>query len=167
MHDGRRSLPPTAGNGAAIGAGDHGVSDPGTRACNGPAPVRRGRSRHGRLCRFRLSETACLAARSAACLMHGTRSIAPRSSGRFGPVRPENVALKQVAFARACRSVAVLEIGGFKRATFDVDLRHRAAITLGIILTRRPSRRRCCICARHRARLCASLRPRVRAAFGP
>jgi hypothetical protein len=32
---------------------------------------------------------------------------------------------------------------------------------------RRPSRRRCCICARHRARLSASLRPRMRAASGP
>ena len=32
---------------------------------------------------------------------------------------------------------------------------------------RRPSRPRCWICARHRARLVASLRPRMRAAFGP
>ena len=108
-------MPPTAGAGAAIGAGNHGVSDPGTRACNGPTPVRTGRSRHGRLCRFRLSETIWLAARSAACLMHRTRSIVPRSSGRFGPVHPENVARKQVAFMRACQSVAVLEIGGFER----------------------------------------------------
>ena len=38
---GRRSLPPNAGEDVAISAGDHGVSDPGARACNGPPPVRR------------------------------------------------------------------------------------------------------------------------------
>jgi hypothetical protein len=32
------------------GAGNYGVSDPGARAGNGPAPVRRGRSRHGCRC---------------------------------------------------------------------------------------------------------------------
>jgi hypothetical protein len=38
--------------------------------------------------------------------------LRPRSSGRSGPVRPENVARKQVTFARAYRPVAVLENGG-------------------------------------------------------
>jgi hypothetical protein len=35
------------------------VSDPAARARRGPAPVRRGRSRHGCRCRVRLSATAC------------------------------------------------------------------------------------------------------------
>ena len=39
-----------AGTGAAIRAGNHGVSDPGARAGDGPARVRRGRSRHGCQC---------------------------------------------------------------------------------------------------------------------
>ena len=38
---------PLQGADVAIRAGNHGVSDPGARARNGPAPVRRGRSRHG------------------------------------------------------------------------------------------------------------------------
>ena len=46
-----------AGTGAAIRAGNHGVSDPGARAGNGPARVRRGRSRHGCLCRCRCWES--------------------------------------------------------------------------------------------------------------
>ena len=33
----------------AVRGGNHGVSDPAARARRGPAPVRRGRSRHGRL----------------------------------------------------------------------------------------------------------------------
>lgn len=52
------------------------MSDPGARAANGPAPVRRGRSRHGCLCLFRVWEVASSAARSAACLLHRPRSIA-------------------------------------------------------------------------------------------
>ena len=36
----------------------------------------------------------------------------------------------------------------------------REVNTSGVASTRRPSRQRCCICARHRARRCASLRPR-------
>ena len=36
----------------------HGVSDPGARAANGPAPVRRGRSRHGCQCLCRSSEAS-------------------------------------------------------------------------------------------------------------
>lgn len=50
-----------AGTGTAIRAGNHGVSDPGARAGNGPARVRRGRSRHGCrcLCRCRESGRRC------------------------------------------------------------------------------------------------------------
>ena len=121
--NGRRSLPPTAGVAVAVGAGNHGVSDPGARARNGPAPVRRGRSRHGCLCRFRLSETACSAARSAACLLHRTRSIATqifrtirsRSSGKCCP---------QTGHVRACLPASCCPGNrGSRAAAFDVDLR--------------------------------------------
>ena len=43
---GRRSLPSIARRGPRDQSRKHGVSDPGARAANGPAPVRRGRSRH-------------------------------------------------------------------------------------------------------------------------
>jgi hypothetical protein len=77
----------------AVRGGNHGVSDPAARARRGPAPVRRGRSRHGCLCRCRLSSTACSAARSAACLRDRTcliatqifRTIRSRSSGQCRP----------------------------------------------------------------------------------
>jgi hypothetical protein len=60
-------------------------SDPAARARLGPAPVRRGRSRHGCHRRFTLSSTACSAARSATCFLQRTRSIA-RSDLRDNPV---------------------------------------------------------------------------------
>ena len=44
----------------------HGVSDPGARAANGPARVRRGRSRHGCQCLCRLPERRCSVPRIAA-----------------------------------------------------------------------------------------------------
>ena len=115
-----------AGAGAAIRAGNHGVSDPAARARCGPAPVRRGRSRHGCLCRFRVWEAASSAARSAACLLHRPRSIATqifrtiwsRSSGKCWPQIGRVHARLPGQFRPGNR--------GFKRACiFDVGLRSR------------------------------------------
>src|SRR5688572_5213132 len=84
-----------AGAGATIRAGNHGVSDPGARAANGPAPVRRGRSPHGCLCRFRVWEAARSAPRSAACSLQSTTlDWDPDLPGQSGPVRPETVGRK-------------------------------------------------------------------------
>jgi hypothetical protein len=87
----------------------HGVSDPAARARRGPAPVRRGRSRHGRLCRCRLSSTAGSAARSAAWLPHRTCLIATQIFRTIWSCLSGNVGHKLVAFARAFRPVVVLE----------------------------------------------------------
>jgi len=76
---GRRSLPPAVSVAVAAKAGDHGVSDPAGRSRRGPAPVRRGRSRHGCHCRRSCTGPAWRAAGSAACLLHQTR----RKSARF------------------------------------------------------------------------------------
>jgi hypothetical protein len=66
--------------------------------------------------------------------------------------------------AASCRP----ENGGLARVALDVHCDDREVIVHPPLRQRhRPSRRRCCICARHRARRCASLRPRMRAAFGP
>jgi hypothetical protein len=74
--------------------GNHGASDPGARAGNGPARVRRGRSRHG--CRCRVSVVSVVRAplvgpEAAAkqvhmCARNGTQI----SSGQSGPARAGN-----------------------------------------------------------------------------
>ena len=101
------------------------MSDPAARARCGPAPVRRGRSRHGCLCRFRVSEAASSAARSAACLLHRPRSIATqifrtiwsRSSGKCWP---------QIGRVHArLPGSSVLEIVASSAVHFDVGLRSR------------------------------------------
>lgn len=70
------------------GAGNHGVSDPGARARRGPAPVRRGRSRHGCLCRFKLSPQHVRRREAPrVCRIERARSRL-RSSGKSGPVCP-------------------------------------------------------------------------------
>jgi hypothetical protein len=96
----------------AVRGGNHGVSDPAARARRGPAPVRRGRSRHGCHCRFRLSSTACWQQKARRVFRTERARLRLGSSGGSGPVCPENVSAKQVTFARACRPVAVLENGG-------------------------------------------------------
>ena len=86
------------------------------------------------------------------------------------PVRfvPENVARNQVAFGACVAASCRPENGGLARVAFDVHCDDREVIAHPALRQRhRPSRRRCCICARHRARRSASLRPRIRAAFGP
>ena len=89
-HDGRRSLPPTAGTNAAIRAGNRGVSDPGARGGNGPARVRRGRSRHaaGVLSRssWRLWSVSESPRIRSPCARNGTyisRTVWPCSCRRF------------------------------------------------------------------------------------
>jgi hypothetical protein len=103
---------PLSGVAGAVGGGNHGVSDPAARARRGPAPVRRGRSRHGCHCRFRLSSTACWQQKARRVFRTERARLRLGSSGGSGPVCPENVSAKQVTFARACRPVAVLENGG-------------------------------------------------------
>jgi hypothetical protein len=71
------------------------VSDPATRVRSGPAPVRRGRSRHGCHCRFKLSFDD----EKRRVLPHRTPSIATQNLPD-NPVRfiPENIARNQVTF---------------------------------------------------------------------
>jgi hypothetical protein len=57
-------------------------------------------------------------------------------SGGSGPIRPENVARKQVTFARACRPVAVLENGGSCALHSMSTCGRREAITFGVTSTR-------------------------------
>jgi hypothetical protein len=151
-----------------VRGGKHGVSDPTARAPRGPARVRRGRSRHDCLCRCRLLSTACSAAKSAACF---TASYVLRCDPDLPddpvPVRPENDARKQVTFG-ACLPASSVVKNGDSRSCIRRGL--AAVVTWSHLASRqrrRPSRQRCCICARHRARRSASLRPRMRAAFGP
>ena len=106
----------------AVRGDNHGVSDPAARARRGPARVRRGRSRHDCRCRCRLSSTACWAARSAACFAaSNVRGCDPRSSGRSSPVRPENVARKQVTFG-ACLLASSVATNGDSRSCIRRNL---------------------------------------------
>ena len=70
------------------GDGNHGVSDPAARARSGPAPVPRGRSRHGCLCHRKLSSARAerREAPRVPCIKRARSRL--RSSGRSGPVCP-------------------------------------------------------------------------------
>ena len=82
------------------------MSDPAARARRGPAPVRRGRSHHDHLCRLRLSETACSGGEKRRVLAASNAlDYDPDLPDDPVPVRPENIARKQVAFARAFRQL--------------------------------------------------------------
>jgi hypothetical protein len=61
------------------------VSDPVARACNGPAPVRRGRSRHGRRCQSQSPVHCVVNPMERRPLSLCTRSSWPRIPGRSGP----------------------------------------------------------------------------------
>jgi hypothetical protein len=86
-----------------------------------------------------------------------------RSSGRSGPVRAGNPGHKVALVPRAMTRLIRRPRWSRSLHAFGRASEQRAAPRR----MRRPSRSRCSICARHRARLVASLRPRMRAAFGP
>ena len=165
---GRRSLPPAAGVGIAVVAGNHGVSDPGARARSGPALVPRGRSRHACLCRCSYAGQHVGWAKSAACLLCRARSISARIVRTIRSYFSRRMSLGNQPYPRAVAVLFLADKRRLKRASEWCQLpllAHGTYAESG--WTQRPSRRRCCICARHRPRRCASLRPRVRAAFGP
>ena len=101
----------------AVRGGNHGVNDPATRVRSGPAPVRRGRSRHGCHCRFQLSFDG----EKRRVLPHRTRSIAtqnlPENPARFVP---ENVACNQVTFG-ACVPASCRPGNGGSRASHSMS----------------------------------------------
>ena len=129
-------MPPAACVGVAMGARNHGVSDPAAHARRGPAPVRRvahamaGTVASGcrtQQIRRREAPRVCLSQRARLRL---------RSSGGSGPVRPENVARNRSCFALARQPVAVQEKWCPPRAAFDVDLAAVVrVITLGVTST--------------------------------
>jgi hypothetical protein len=107
----------------AVRGGNHGVSDPAARGRRGPAPVRRGRSRHRCLCRCRLSSTTYSAARSAGCFLHRTRSIATQifrriRSGSSGKCCSQTGHVREY-FPASCSPGK----SWLARVVFDVDLR--------------------------------------------
>jgi hypothetical protein len=111
-----------------------------------------------------VSAMVAMAARSALCWRLNRARSRARFPGRTGPVFPGTVGpqARRLHVRFAAHTFPGSRPGN--RAAYDVDLPSAAVVPCR---TRRPSRRRCCICAWHRARRCASLRPRVRAAFGP
>ena len=101
---------PHAAVNAAIRGGNHGVSDPGARAGNGPARVRRGRSRHGCQCRCRCLRIAPSLFTKCGDLCRRCGAESERtSSGQSGPVRAGNpgprTALVPHAMTRPLRHV--------------------------------------------------------------
>jgi hypothetical protein len=163
-HDGRRSLPPTApGTGAAIRAGNHGVSDPGARAGNGPERVRRVAHAMTVGVPCRSSERPSSVPESPRIGSTCARGTGRRSSGQSGLVRAGNPGHKVALVPRAMTRLIRRPRCSRSFHAFGHASEQRAAPRR----MRRPSRPRCWICARHRARLVAPLRPRMRAAFGP
>jgi hypothetical protein len=104
------------------------------------------------------------AARSALCSRVDHARLRPRFPRRTGFVFPENVGPQTRRFHVRFATQTFTGNRPGNRVSCNVNL---ASFAAAARLMRRPSRRQCCICARHRARRCASLRPRVRAAFGP
>jgi hypothetical protein len=104
------------------------------------------------------------AARSALCSRVDYARMRPRFPGRTGSVFPGNVGLQTRRFHVRFATQMFTGNRPGNRVSCNVNL---ASFAVAARLIRRPSRRQCCICARHRARRCASLRPRMRAAFGP
>jgi hypothetical protein len=137
------------------------VSDPAARARRGPAPVRWGRSRHGCHCGVRLSHISMFGGEKRRVFVASNaldcdsdlpedpvpfvRKMLPQNESRSREIAGLLLSWKVAACGRClrCRVAAVV-----RRSHLPSHQR------------RRPSRRRCCICARHRVRRYASLRPR-------
>jgi hypothetical protein len=136
-----------------------GVSDPGARAGNGPARVRRGRSRHRCRCLVSIVWASVVGLEIISNQVHMCARNGAQISGQSGPARPRSSGPRTALVPRAMTQ-------RMHRAIVR-PVRVRDGRRCGRCWSRRPSRLRCSICARHRARLSASLRPRVRAACGP
>jgi hypothetical protein len=81
----------------------HGVSDPAARAANGPARVRRGRSRHGCRCLCRSSERLYSVRETPRIRYTFARGTGRRSSGQSGPARAGNPGHKVHSFRARSR----------------------------------------------------------------
>jgi hypothetical protein len=131
-----------------------GVSDPGARAGNGPARVRRGRLRHRCRCLVSVVCASVVGLEITANQVHMCARNGAQISGQPGPARPRSSGPRTALVPRAMTQ-------RMHRAIVR-RVRVRDGRRCGIRWSRRPSRMRCSICARHRARLSASLRPRIR-----
>jgi hypothetical protein len=149
------------------GEENHGVSDPAAPARSRPAPVRRGRSRHGCLCRCRLSSTACSAARSAAFFPHRTcliaihifRTIRSCSSGQCRP---------QTGLVRPCFPASCCPRKCASRASYSMSIcgPHEVSTSGGASTPSAITTTMLHLCSAP----CKALRfapPALRAAFGP
>jgi hypothetical protein len=148
------------------GEENDGGSEPAARARSRP-PVRRGRSRHGCLCRCRLSSTACSAARSAAYFPHRTcliaihifRTIRSCSSGQRRP---------QTGLVRLCFPASCCPRKCASRASYSMSIcgPHEVSTSGGASTPSAITTTMLHLCSAR----CKALRfasPALRAAFGP